>query len=222
MGKKFELIECSIVAAGKNHNPSILNPDFLKRNKIVPEEGWEAEKILATDVFSQVAFKNGIVITVEPQKIIFLDNDPSRSISEPALDDIAISYIKKLPHVTYTAVGINFKYVVFFKDKEEAERFVLDKIVSPGSWKDISGGLHSANLKFIYQVDGGVLNLSIDPAAFQKAGQPEVKDIIAISANFHRDIPKEPESIIKRIEEIIRGWERDRDSLVKMIETIFE
>ncbi len=33
----FQIAELSVVVIAKNHNPTVLNPDFLKLNNIVPE-----------------------------------------------------------------------------------------------------------------------------------------------------------------------------------------
>lgn len=226
MEKIFKLIECAIVTAAKNHNPTILNPDFLKRNKIVFEEGWEAEKILTTDVFSQVGFKNGFVITVDPQKIVFTDNGPSRSISKPllpSLDEIAIKYIDTLPHVKYSAVGVNFKAVVPFESQEESESFVRDKVISSGPWKEFAGGIKSAILKFVYPIASGTLNISMEPATFQeKAGQSEQKNVMLISANFHRDISIDSDEAIEKMKETIEGWKNDRDNFFEMINLFFK
>lgn len=43
MSASVDLQELAIVLTAKNHNPSILNPDFLKCSGIIPSE-WELSR----------------------------------------------------------------------------------------------------------------------------------------------------------------------------------
>jgi hypothetical protein len=223
MGSEFEIIECAIVAAAKNHNPTILNPDFLKINRIVPENGgWITLNTLTTDVFSQVTFKNGISITVEPQKLIFQDNDPQRTLKDSALDEIAANYIKVLPHVMYTAVGVNIKAAVEFESSDSANSFILDNLICPGPWKELSGGLKSSVLKLIYQIEDGRLNLSIEPALLQRTGEQIERAVVVVYANFHREISGKTDDSIGLIEGIFHGWEKDMKNFSGIVKTLLQ
>jgi hypothetical protein len=220
MKSPFELVEYSLVAVAKNHNPTILNPDFLKRNKIVPE-GWKIERPLCTDVLSQVVFENGFVIIVEPQRLLFVEKNPERSPSVPTVAEIAVNYIETLPHATYTAIGVNFKCRIPFRSQKESELYVLDRMISPGPWKELCDGLRSAALKFIYDVEDAKLVLSVEPAIYQRPDKP-VEFILGISANFHRDLPEEHNEAIVHMKSVMTNWENDRESLDKIIAKIFE
>ena len=217
--QELEIYECSIVAAASNHNPTILNPDFLKRNGIIPEE-WEAKKVLCTEVISQVVFGNGLGITIEPKRIIFLENDPERS-TLPRLDEISVRYVQTLPHAAYTAVGINFKAVVAFKHLEEAKAWLLENLVSSGPWKSIDGGLKGASLTLVYEIQAAKLTLKLDPAEVQRAGEPSPRPVVLFDGNFHRELPKDNHSlVIPRMEAIMNAWTKDRRSFSKVVEKI--
>jgi len=219
MKSGLEIIECSIVTAASNHNPTILNPDFLKRNKIVPEE-WEIKKVLCTEVISQVAFGNGFVLTVEPKKIIFLENDPDRS-TLPRLDEISIQYVKTLPHAAYTAVGVNFKGVVAFNHLDQARSWLLEELVASGPWKEIGNGIQSAGLTLVYLIRDAKLTLKMDPAEFQRAGEPSSRPVVLFDGNFNWDLPKENHSLaLSRMEAIMKDWKEDRKSFSEVVETI--
>jgi len=215
----LEIFECSIVAAASNHNPTILNPDFLKRNKIVPEE-WETKKVLCTEVISQVVFQNGLVITVEPKRIVFLENDPDRSTS-PRLDEISIQYVKTLPHAAYTAVGVNFKGVVAFDHLDQARSWLLEKLVASGPWKEIGNGIQGAGLTLVYEIRDAKLTLKVDPAELQRAGEPSSRPVVLFDGNFHRELPTGNHSLaLSRIEAIMKDWKEDRKSFFEVVETI--
>src|SRR5713101_6330983 len=80
---KTHLILFSVVIVGGDHNPTILNPDFLTIREIVPKEwGWEvADPAITTPPFAIVRYTNGTSITVERNKLQVADssasNDPT-------------------------------------------------------------------------------------------------------------------------------------------------
>src|SRR2546428_392286 len=104
------LIQFSVVVVGEAHNPTILNPDFLAIREIVPKEwGWEVlSPAITTPPFAIVRYTNRVSITVEHGKLQVADlgvgDDPTGSKAA----EIARRYVNTLPHVRYTAVGINF------------------------------------------------------------------------------------------------------------------
>ena len=63
--------ELSVVIAGRHHNPSILNPDFLKLNQIVPQDWQLLQSPFCSDMISQVVFNNGVAVVSQQDKIIF-------------------------------------------------------------------------------------------------------------------------------------------------------
>lgn len=215
----FELVEYSLVAVAKNHNPTILNPDFLKRNSIVPDD-WKVIKPLCTDVISQVVFENGFVITVEPQRILFIEKNLNRSPSKPSIDKIAVRYIETLPHATYTAIGINFKGIVTFKNQEEPALFVLNKIISRGPWKNLCGDLKDASIKFVYDIEGGKMILTVEPSIFIRTGKSQ-EFILSISSNFHRDLPEVHDTAVKHMKTVINDWEKDKNTFCEMMDSMF-
>lgn len=140
---------------------------------------------------------------------------------DTTLDAISIPYVKTLPHATYTAVGINFKAIAQFDTRQSADSFIVDKIVSPGPWKEFNKGLRSASLRFIYDLGEGLFNLNLEPADFQRAGSPESKPVILASANFHRDLPKDLNSAASKMIEIMQNWNEDKKVFVQSIQSIF-
>ena len=219
MEKEFHLQEYAIVVAGSNHNPTILNPDFLERRKIVPES-WKIEKALTTDNLSQVQFDNKFVITVEPRRIVFLHYNPAE-LTDTTLENVSIAYVKTLPEATYTAIGINLKGIVPFLNKEEAEKFISKTVLSKGPWQDIHGGLKFGTVTLVYVISGGRLNLSIEPAEFGTTGIPTTTPVNAITANFHRELPEDHNKAAIEMEKIIKNWENDKNCLEESMIKLF-
>ena len=205
------LAQFSIVVVAAAHNPTIMNPDFLKTQKIVGED-WElAEPPLTSLPFSSVQFTNGISITVEQNKLQIADsqsNDPSQSI----IADVVKKYILVVPHVKYTAVGINFNAFVEF---ENPENYIISKFLKDGPWNESPNLVSELGLKFVYSVHDGRLILSLNTGSAKKntADGEEEKSILMASGNFHRDIVAEKDKhlsdhVINFLNYIESDWDK--------------
>jgi len=177
-------LNVSVVVLAQDHNPSILHPSFLSSQKIVPEE-WElADPPLCTPPLSMVKYKNGIVFTVETNKLQVLQAPPPEQLAASEVPKLVASYIEKLPHVRYTAVGIN---IAVGMPHPSPEQFLIDKFLS---FKDPQ--LKSTALRFVFSIDSGVLNLACNPGTIEEAGQGggavKLSGII-VNGNYHSELP---------------------------------
>jgi hypothetical protein len=210
MENRLHLVDCSIVVAAANHNPTILNPDFLFRNNIVNSD-WKVVKTLTTEVISQVLFENGKTIIVDPKRIIFRDQELN-IIEKPTLDEIATNYVDLLKHVTYTAVGININFAFQFSSIDEAEQYILDNLIVSGNWKSANGGAKTATVKFSYKENETIINISLSTAEVTLRTAPTPFPAILAAANYHRDLPKEYDKALREMKEIIGKWREDTNS----------
>src|SRR4030043_307057 len=101
------LTNFSIVVLAQAHNPSILNPDFLKNNNIVSPT-FTPKTVVCSMPVAQVVYDEGISILAEFERLQFIDTIPERIPGGSPIPEIAVRYVDTLPHVRYTAVGINF------------------------------------------------------------------------------------------------------------------
>ena len=90
----IELIQFSIVLVANDHNPSLINPDFLERTGIIDKEwGWKPKgDLITTPPFATVPYDSGVTITVETNKLQVVDQSgaiPTRSRAS----SIIIKYI---------------------------------------------------------------------------------------------------------------------------------
>ena len=113
----IELVQFSIVLVANDHNPSLINPDFLEREGIIDEKwGWErAGDPITTPPFATVPYEGGVTVTVEPSKLQVVDRG-SKVPTQSHVGDIVNRYVQVLPHVPYRAVGINFNGAVKMPD----------------------------------------------------------------------------------------------------------
>ena len=201
--------EFSIVFAANANNPTILNPDFLKYNNIVPND-WELKQPpIITEPFAQVIFKSGISITSQLDKVVFshknIDNIDNAS---KAIKDIAGKYLSIIPHVNYSAIGINPQKLIKFESPDSVIKEKFFSYIFQNNEKQI-------NIRFAIDLPGNVIcNFNIFSESNNNAG-------IIVSANFHHALGNDIEKRIREMESIIVKYNNDIDRFNKMIENYF-
>ena len=182
------LLQFSIVIIASDHNPTILNPDFLHVQRIVPEDwGWElASPPIVTPPFATVQYASGVSISVESNKLQISDT----KITEPTkskIVEIAKQYVHVVPHVRYTAVGINYRFAI---EVENADTYLKSQFLKEGPWDSEDNPINTVGLKFVYPVASGRLVLSIDGGIVSDTAHVEAQQesVIIANANFHRDL----------------------------------
>jgi len=180
---QLQVIKTSVVVLASGHNPSILHPAFLTSQKIVPEDWQLSEPPLSTPAFSVVKFQNGFVFVVESQKFEVADNNVQDPLQSEA-PILALKYIKALPHVAYSAVGIN---LIGFVEYPDASAFVKERFLRKGPWNDEAINPTSVGLRLIYPYEQAVLHLSIN-AGRAKIAKAAEKIGILIDGNYHVDL----------------------------------
>jgi hypothetical protein len=195
----FNLDNFSIVVLAQAHNPSILNPDFLKNQGII-EPSFTPTNVICTPPVAQVSYREGITIMAEFEKVQFIDADPKRIPFESPIPSIALNYIKALPHVRYTAAGINFVGHYLCKDKATATALLPAKFLKDGKWSSFGDTAPSVGVKFTYLIGNIRCTINLDTTDAIRPNEPPVP-VIMISANYHVDSTN-----IGEISTVINEW----------------
>lgn len=221
MKTKVDLQELAVVLVAKNHNPTILNPDFLKFNDIVPRD-WElASPPICAELIAQVSFRSGLSVVAQLDKVIITENLAGKDANESMAPSIAIKYVDTLPHVDYHAVGINPKGHVIRGKIEESNAYILDKFITPGPWKNFGGKIPSTRLNFSYPTSSGLLTLAIESGLFSPPNAESVP-ATTFGCNIHRDLvgatTRDKVSCLKKA---VEGWKEDIDTYRTLVNDIF-
>lgn len=181
----IELVQLSIVVVANEHNPSLINPDFLEREGIIDAKwGWKRSgDAITTPPFATLSYDSGVTITVETNKLQVVDQG-CETPAQSHLADIVNRYIDVLPHVPYIAVGINFNGAVKLPSPGS---YIKKHFFKEGKWDSDETPLDTVGLKFVYSHDGDRVILTIDQA--HKVGDKNDEAILA-NANFHRECDK--------------------------------
>ena len=190
-----QLLNIAVVVLGEQHNPTILHPAFLASQGIV-EPGWDlAESPICTPPFAVVKYANGVSFTTELRKFQVLDEALQEGLGASRAPAMASKYIAALPHVRYTAVGINFNAVARCDDPEN---LLIDRFLKPGAWHNQQCRPKAFSCRLVYEghavsprfsLNGAqpFRNWAFVPGSAQRPGEEAISGIL-LSANFHTGV----------------------------------
>lgn len=215
MSSECKLVGFSVVLVANSNNPSIINPDFLRYNKIVDETRVVHGDPIAIPGFSQVTFEGGVSVSSDAGRVSFDQNTNSLANDGVICQKMAKRYLETVPHVPYSAIGINPKgYRI---SPEVSEIKVSTLLVGNGagiSFKDVTPELL---LKTVYRYEKRMIVLEIVEHKMQEKGNVETSGIL-FQANIHRDISVDSQQ--KRIEmasRILESWENDASDFYTLV-----
>lgn len=181
------LREFAIVVVGEDCNPTILNPDFLKYQSIVPESwGWApAFPPVTTPDFAIVAYDSDVTIRVEPNRFQVTQFGAADPSAGGRVVEIATNYIERLPHVRYAAVGNNFRV---FVPSERPDEYLKTRFLRSGPWDEAAAPLRDVSFSFIYHHDEArlAITLATTQTKLEIDGQNQQIYGLDISGNYHR------------------------------------
>ena len=208
-------LEFSIVIVGEDCNPTILNPDFLKYRNIVPEDwNWSFDGApITTPAFAMVAYDSGVTIRVEPNRVQMTDSRSVEHVAESPVLTVAKKYIETIPHVRYTAVGLNFRRIV---EMENPEGFLKDRFLKSGPWSQNGESPQSLGLRLFYPYESGQMTFSMEPAVVERRQLDRREQVrgVMVHANYHRDCGEYPADRIAQ--EYIDRAPADEEHLVRI------
>ena len=201
----FQLKEISVVLAAENNNPSILNADFLRFNNIVPKDWQLKEPPVCVFPFAQVVFDNGIKITSQLEKVVFLEELTDDYTGEIRVASLACRYVEQVPHVPYTGVGVNPRGHIIVDDPEKAKTFIQERFILPKTWAKFRESLVNATVNLTYKLEQSQFNISIQPATIR-----DTKAVVLFTGNFHHDITAiAKDDKISTLCNIVMDWQND-------------
>jgi hypothetical protein len=86
-----------------------------------------------------------------------------------------------------------------------------------GPWNEGALQMKAAGLKFVYDLEGGLFRLNLDPGKAGAGGGEQSPGVI-VSANYHVDV--RPGSAVADVEEVIRAFPRRCSHLAEAVRTV--
>ncbi|MBW1946871.1 MAG: hypothetical protein JRI33_02925 [Deltaproteobacteria bacterium] len=190
----------------KFHNPSILNPDFLVKNNIVPRD-WKAIEVLTSPPFSTIKYDKKVIFLLDQERFE-IRKECEGFLTNYDIHRFASKYVRTLPHVNYTSVGLNWHISV---ENDNPDKFLIERFINPTSLKDTESELIHAFIKLSFKLNGIVCNVDLAPGKARTTSR-DFYNAIIINVNFHYQGPFSSKQIV----DIVRDW-KDRENYTKQI-----
>lgn len=219
MIRELEFVELAFVVNAEAHNPTLLNPDFLKWNKIVPES-WEVKgNPICAFPIAQVQFTNGFGILAQAERLIFTEILSSQDCDSSQLASVVCLYLEKLPHVNYKQLGFNPKCFIPVAnlDKEGLEA----KMLNGGRWLTYKGNdVDDVTIKLTFETSEYLLTMTMDQVSLPEQDASDSRTGLLISANFHHDLSTLPsKSRLQVLTNTVNDWEAELNDLRDYVES---
>lgn len=220
----FVIQDLALVVVARNHNPTILNPDFLRANHIVPDN-WElAGPPICVEPIASVTYATGVNITAQADHVTFAESVAGKHKASVVLPDIAAKYVETLRHVNYRALGINpTGHLIFGQDAgPQVREFIIKRFLAPPQWGKWEQPLWAAGVKLTFTVEPWMMNVRINEGIVQRPGKPPSAAIV-VSGNFHKDLcGKTVEEHLKDLLDSLKQWTAAWDYFAKFIQDALE
>ncbi len=189
----------SSVLLAQQHNPSIINPEFLRANRIAGED-WKVEKTVSSSPLAKTIYKNGISCLVELSRCVVTQEIKGSFRDRYEAFDAARQYALALKHTPYSAVGLNW-HLHFPITGSKA--WLSTRFLRPDAWPATHADLHTLQLQFKFRIKDGFCTYAIaEERTGSNGGRQEV---ISVNCNFHFDLSADPRERIQQIEKTIEN-----------------
>jgi hypothetical protein len=211
------LQEIGIVVAMQQPNPNLVTAEFLQLSGIIPLDWQLAREPINNDRVSQLLFTNGVVITAEPNRIMFGESIGDRDINTLTVATIAQKYINIFKLARYSAIGINIRSYSPQASIQNATQYINHQLLADGAWQSYGVAPVRAALKLVYTLPGRELNLDIEAAGMQFA-DAEITPVIMFSGNFSYKLAN-PESgdSLGATSQVLTNWQTDLCAYCELI-----
>ena len=209
----------NVVVTAQFHNPSILNPDFLIRNKIMKDD-FEVLENITTPSFSLIKYKNGIHITVTEHR--FEVKEEINSYKWPNGSDIyriASSYIELLRFVNYKSLGLNWSITYVYNEPKD---WIINNLLNQKYLIDKSEvyPLINTDVNLTYDYKNTTCNIKISDTEFKESVDMSKQ---GINFNFNFSHATENHSIsYDELMDKINSWKPWQDVVATSIQSLLE
>lgn len=204
---KLGFEELAIALVANQFNPTILNLEFLKISGVIPRDWQLQNQPIITANTAQIVFQNGINIVCQNRTIIFTEIINSQDINSLKVAELAHILINRLPHSDYQGLAIKPKILAALPN--HTNRYIVEKILTPGAWCNIGIAPLQATINFLYQLENSQLLLNLTEAQIQQPEKPSIPAVL-FSGSFNYDLAKYNESDrTQQISQQLQNWSSD-------------
>ncbi|AFZ47542.1 hypothetical protein Cyast_1581 [Cyanobacterium stanieri PCC 7202] len=204
-----QIEEITLTIGIKNLSPNMVSAEFLQMSGITPGDWEVAQQPIVTPNGSQITYKSGVKIIVQPGVINFVEGLGTKSISDLSFAKVAIRYIEKFSNAEYQGLSIAPKIIAPLSGDETAgKRFINEQLLKTGGWSHFQGMEPQAAVNLFYQLQGYTLAVNINPARLQQANNMVIPAVLfAGNFTYRFDGLQGGVSTLQGLMDRINGWE---------------
>lgn len=207
----LELVNASAVVVGHDVNLSIFRPPWFRDQKILSDEELAGDVVITplmvripAPSFELLILPDRVQVQVRPS------DDPGKAQSD-ILRVLGV-IVSTLPHTPFTAIGLNFDYIITPDEHTEFQSWNKESFATPFSVDVIGSAQEEARFGAYYSFDTLGMRLKADLKPVRRTEQPE-GGIVKSSAspesmlgkfNFHRDLKERP--AVSEILQVLGRW----------------
>ncbi len=203
-------VNISIVA--REPTPALITHDFLVKKDIVPKEWKPLFSSSISDVGSSIAYDNEVNIELDRSRITFSQICASDIEFEPAIFDLATTFLRKTRSVPYHSIGLRWEILTYFDNPQEwlHKHFSHPDRMLPGNYY--------LEPRYIVIDGDNHLQLSFHVVDITPSGQDQPLGAIAIQATIEVANLSDTNRLIR----LTNQWRRFRDWIRESVTTILE
>ena len=152
----------------------------------MPADWVPAEPTICTPAFSIARYGNGVTFTAERNQLVLSEDRPLGNPSESKIPELAMVYVRTLPHVRYSAIGINFGGCC---PRQDPERFSIERFLKQGPWDEPGRPLRAMGMHFVYEMGDAVFRFGFDGG--QVCREEKLEPALLLNGNFHSEVSEE-------------------------------
>ena len=196
----------SVVVQAEYHNPSILNPDFLRLHKIVSAD-WAVAETLTTPPISVVKYTNGVAWTVDQSRLTVTEACGPAFANHYKSHTLVAAYLKQLPHVPYRGLGLNCQVSTLQHDPQRwlVERFAVD-------WLRADPRVRGMKPVFALDAEDAVCNITFTEGARDDG------PCVVVDCNLHHPGPLD----VGGLNTAIARWAERQEFIVSTLDTLLK
>lgn len=209
----MKLSGSSCVVVADQHNPSILNPDWLVKTEII-DPGWKlADPSITTPLLARCFYVNKVELVLEPNKFTVRSLPADNNGLSGELPRIVRKYVESLPHIPYKQLGNNFRFSI---DVQDVLSKLKNKLIKEGIWN--TDDISKIKTTFQYFCNGYRINLTVESSdAGEESRTGKEASTLILDFNYHRELDDLSSLICG-----IGSWQNDYEDAMKRTRKIVE
>lgn len=209
----MKLSGSSCVVVADQHNPSILNPDWLVKTEIIDPEWKLADPSITTPLLARCFYVNKVQLVLEPNKLTVSSLPADNNGLSGELPRIVRKYVEALPHIPYKQLGNNFR---FSTDMQDVLSKLKNKLIKEGNWN--TDDISKIKTTFQYFCNDYRINLTVESSDAGEEGKTSKEaSTLILDFNYHRELDD-----LSSLMHGIDSWQNDYENAMRRTKKIVE